>query len=237
MNLSQILNPPGGSSVPEGPAPARRQQRTSPGLGSSVTPSTSILRFDAPFFANNSNTATLSAKDKPPNAHPSSTSDSETVSGTHQSTAGTTAVSSGPSRKHANSVSVSQLHDSTTTSVSVFSTKPNGLLPGQKIRPNETNDGYSTSTFRANVRVNPAKEKSALVITQSALSTNNATAGTALSGAVLGPNPADTAASTAFTAKKKMRQQGESTSGGRSAIAPLFKEKLLIWLKICNYLT
>ena len=211
MNLSQILNPPGGSSVPEGPVPARRPQRTSPGPGSSVTPSTSILRFDAPFYANNSNTTTLSAKGKPPNALPSSTTDSETGAGTHQSTPGTAAVSSGPSRKHASSVSVSQLHDSTTASISVFPVKSNGLLPGQKIRPNETNDGYSTSTFRANVRVSPAKEKSTLVITQSALSTNNATAGTALSGAVLGPNPADTTASTASTAKKKMRQQGEST--------------------------
>ncbi|GJJ77347.1 hypothetical protein EMPS_09706 [Entomortierella parvispora] len=208
MNLSQILNPPGGSSVPEeGPVPSRRQQRTSPSPCSSAVPSTSILRFDAPFHANSSNTTTLSAKDKSSNAPLSSILSGEVG---HLSTLGITAVPSGPSRKHASSVSVCQLHDSTTAPGTA---KSNGLLPGQKIKPNETNDGYSTSTFRANVRVNPAKEKSTLVITQSSLSTNNATAGVTSSGALLGPNPADTFALTANTAKKKMRQQaGDAAS-------------------------
>ncbi|KAI8606105.1 hypothetical protein EDD21DRAFT_60714 [Dissophora ornata] len=213
MNLSQILNPPGSAAAP---LPAtngitHRQGRSSSPSPPSLASATTVLRFDTPLSI---------------------------TTGTNLS------------RKHSNSVSVAQLevqssspHSNTPNPpAGSNNNKANGGSPGtyQKIKPNETNNGYSTHTFRASAPVQSTKEPTialstpgsttattAVAPTVAGTSTTATTGGLTGGGAGAGAgsggvgalgllamnhNAPQEMSSSLSTAKKKPRNQAESPS-------------------------
>ncbi|KAF9896197.1 hypothetical protein BX616_007944, partial [Lobosporangium transversale] len=131
MNLSQILNPPSATTAPipsANPIPRRHRRTSSP--PPSLTSATTILRFDTPASPHVHITGSTG---------PTGTTASDTVS-----------------RKHANSISIAQLEEQTSSfpSTSGQHNKTNHHGHGgaqQKIRPNEISNRYSTHTFRASI--------------------------------------------------------------------------------------